>query len=66
MLKFKKIELKNEVDAIKFECPKCKDGAHFVLTTDHLNGYGELGCPLCFSKEIRVIFLNYKKVERGN
>jgi len=61
--KFKKIILKDEVDNIKFKCPECP-GAVFRLNTDYINGYGELACPMCFSHDIRVIFLNYKKVER--
>lgn len=65
MVKTKKIILKDEVDNITFECSnqKCRC-TNFTLNTAFINGYGELGCPMCFSNDIRVIFLNYKKIER--
>jgi len=64
MSKRNKIELKNEVDKIHFECSKC-GCTNFVLDTWHINRYGELACPMCFSNDnIKVIFLNYKRSER--
>ena len=61
----KNITLKEEVDNITFECSNPKCGCtNFTLNTDYINGYGELGCPMCFTNDIRVIFLNYKKVEK--
>jgi len=65
MVEAKKIELKDEADKITFECSNPKCGCtNFRLNTEYLNGYGELACPMCFRHDIRVIFLNYKKVER--
>lgn len=66
MVKTKKVELKEEVDNITFECSNPKCGCtNFVLNTAYINRYGELGCPMCFGINIKVIFLNYKKVKRS-
>lgn len=51
------------LEDITFECPKCRC-KNFTLDDHHINGYGELACPKCYTKEIRVVFLKYKKSER--
>ena len=59
----KELDLKKEDISFKCSNPKCSQ-AVFRLTTDYLNGYGELACPMCFSHNLKVIFLNYIKVEK--
>lgn len=65
MVKPKKITLEEEVNNITFECSNPKCGCtNFVLNTAFINGYGELGCPMCSNRDLKVIFLNYKKIEK--
>ena len=65
MSKIKEVKLEEEVDKITFECSNPKCGCtNFKLNTAHINGYGELGCPMCFTSDIKIIFLNYRKIKR--
>jgi len=65
VVNIKNIELKEEIDKITFECANPKCGCtNIVLNTAYINGYGELACPMCFNHDLKVIFLNYKRVEK--
>ena len=66
MFNTKKLILKDEVDNIIFKCSNEKCGCtNFILNIYHINEYGELGCPMCFTRDIRVVFLNHRKGKRG-